>query len=299
MMPASALITGGTGWLGKQTASRLIQKFGYDLNLVLTSSKSTDLTIRDKCFKTIQSSQIDLQKDIDYLFDYAFLTREKIDLLGSKAYFNTNSDLINNSTEIIKRFKPKVVILASSGAIYNSSKFSDAKNHKLYADLKLLQEKCIKEACNESGSRLIIVRIFNLSGLGVTKESNYAIVDLTLKAMRNLDLTTSSNRKVTRRYCDLTQLLKLLVEMGKLNLNCTFDSGGVKMDLRTLSYKITEVIETKSKVLFPDLYENLEADNYFSDSDNYEKLLLELLGIESMSIENQIHNTRTALLSKL
>ena len=57
MMPASALITGGTGWLGKQTASRLIQKFGYDLNLVLTSSKSTDLTIKDKYFKTIQSSQ--------------------------------------------------------------------------------------------------------------------------------------------------------------------------------------------------------------------------------------------------
>ena len=84
MMPASALITGGTGWLGKQTASRLIHKFGSELNLVLTSSKSTDLTIRGQYFRTVQNSQVELQKNIDYLFDYAFLTREKIDLLGAK-----------------------------------------------------------------------------------------------------------------------------------------------------------------------------------------------------------------------
>ena len=117
--------------------------------------------------------------------------------------------------------------------------------------------------------------------------------------MRSLDLTTNSNRMVTRRYCDLTQLLKLLVEMANLNLNLNFDTGGVKIDLRSLAYKITEVIETKSKVCFPSQYENLEVDNYFSVSDNYEKLLVEFLGINSLSIDNQILNTRDALLSKI
>ena len=291
MMPASALITGGTGWLGKQTASRLIQKFGYDLNLVLTSSKSTDLTIRDKCFKTIQSSQIDLQKDIDYLFDYAFLTREKIDLLGSKAYFNTNSDLINNSTEIIKRFKPKVVILASSGAIYNSSKFSDAKNHKLYADLKLLQEKCIKEACNESGSRLIIVRIFNLSGNGINKSKVYAIQEFIETAIKNEPIVINSNFQVTRRYCDVDQLIDLLLELSSEHESICFDSGGPLVEIHELARIVKETLSSKSRIVFKQVDKDLIPDNYYSNSKHFELLIKQLLKQDPLSIEAQIIKT--------
>ena len=291
------LFSGATGWVGRELLHILSQS-GINLDsLVLISSKNQVININGNQLNVSSFNNQSVLSPVQSYFDFAFLTKNQLEKYGPKEFKEINLKIISNSTSLIKRVCPQTVILASSGAIYGTKNFN--LNDALYADLKKNQEEEIRKACEISRSNLIVSRIFNLSGLGVTKESNYAIVDLTLKAMRNLDLTTSSNRKVTRRYCDLTQLLKLLVEMGKLNLNCTFDSGGVKMDLRTLSYKITEVIETKSKVLFPDLYENLEADNYFSDSDNYEKLLLELLGIESMSIENQIHNTRTALLSKL
>ena len=291
------LVSGATGWVGRELL-HIFSESDIDLSsLILISSKDKMIKINRTHLSVSNFYNQEINSPVKSYFDFAFLTKNQLKMYGPDAFKEINLKIISNSTNLIKRICPKTVILASSGAIYGAknSNFEDA----LYADLKTKQEELIAKACEISGSNLIVSRIFNLSGRGMTKESNYAIADLTLKAMQNLDLTTNSDRKVMRRYCDLTQLLKLLVEMAKLNLNCTFDTGGVKIDLKSLAYKITEVIETKSKVCFPSQYENLEADNYFSVSNNYEKLLLEILGIDSMSIDNQILNTRDALLSKM
>ena len=291
MISASALITGGTGWLGKQTASRLIYKFGSELNLVLTSSKSTDLTIRGQYFRTVQNSQVELQKNIDYLFDYAFLTREKIDLLGAKEYFNVNLSLINFSTEIVKRFKPKVVILASSGAIYGNSKFSETKNHKLYADLKLLQEQRITEACNESGSRVIIVRVFNLSGNGINKSKVYAIQEFIETAIRNKPIVINSNFQVKRRYCDVDQLIDLLLALSSENKSVCFDSGGPLVELHELARIVKETLNSNSRIVFKQFDKDSTPDNYFSNSKYFEMLIEQLLKQDPLSIEAQIIKT--------
>ncbi len=291
------LVSGASGWVGRELL-HIFSESNIDLTrLILISSMDKIIKINGTQLSVSNFYSQGINSPIQSYFDFAFLTKNQYKKYGPDKFKEINLRIISNSTNLIKKICPKTVILASTGAIYGAknSNFEDA----LYADLKKNQEAQIAEACEISGSNLIVSRIFNLSGRGITKESSYAIADLTFKAMQNLDLTSNSNRKVTRRYCDLTQLLKLLVEMAKLNLNRTFDTGGVKIDLRSLAYKITEVIETKSKVFFPNAYENLEEDNYFSASDNYEKLLLEFLGIEAMTIENQILNTRTALSSNM
>jgi len=297
MINPKILVSGATGWVGRELL-HIFSESNINLSsLILISSKNQMIKINGTYLNVSNLYNQEIISPVQSYFDFAFLTKNQLEKYGREAFKEINLKIISNSTSLIERVCPQTVILASSGAIYGTKNynFDDA----LYADLKKNQEEQIAKACEISGSNLIISRIFNLSGRGINKESSYAIADLTLKAIQNLDLTTNSGRKVTRRYCDLTQLLKLLVEMANLNLNRTFDTGGVKIDLRSLAYKITEVIETKSKVFFPYKYEYLEEDNYFSASDNYEKLLLEFLGIESMSIENQILNTRTALLSKL
>jgi|LakMenEpi03Aug12_release.lakeMendotaPanAssembly.Ray.scaffolds.fasta_scaffold315150_2 nucleoside-diphosphate-sugar epimerase len=291
------LVSGATGWVGRELL-HIFSESDIDLSgLILISSTDKTIKINGTHLSVSNCYSQDIISPVQSYFDFAFLTKNHFKKYGADSFKEINLKIISNSTNLIKRICPKTVILASSGAIYGvkNSNFDDA----LYADLKKNQEEQIAKACEISGSNLIVSRIFNLSGRGITKESSYAIADLTLKAMQNLDLTNNSGFKVTRRYCDLTQLLKLLVEMANLSLNLTFDTGGVKIDLKSLAYKITEVIDTKSKVCFPSQYENLEADNYFSVSDNYEKLLVEFLGIDSMSIDNQILNTRAALLSNM
>jgi hypothetical protein len=59
---------------------------------------------------------------------------------------------------------------------------------------------------------------------------------------------------------------------------------------------IVEVIKCDSKVVAPTLDPSCMQDDYFSNSYEYEKLLSETLGENSISIENQIENTKNSLM---
>jgi nucleoside-diphosphate-sugar epimerase len=232
---------------------------------------------------------------IDNYFDFAFFPREKLEKIGPNKFKEINLEIISNSENIIKRHRPKTVVLSSSGAIYKKRKYS--KYGMLYSDLKKIQETRIIKACQEVDSNLIISRIFNLSGHGIPKAGKFAISDLITQSIRNRDLIISSNYYVTRRYSDITQLLKLLIQMAAKGQNLVFDSGGSKIELRDLASLIVRVVECDSKIIAPAIDPNCAQDDYFSDSDQYETLLSNILGENSISIESQIENTKNSLLN--
>ena len=83
--------------------------------------------------------------------------------------------------------------------------------------------------------------------------------------------------------------------MAERGQNCVFDSGGAKIELRALADKIIKLLKSKSKVIASEINSDIKQDYYFSDSNSYDKLLIKILGEESLTIENQILNTRNSL----
>ena len=291
MSDLKVLITGATGWLGQQTANKLVYRFGENLHLTLMNSTPTNLYIQNKHFQTIAPTSVNYGKSIDHFFDYAFLTREKIDSLGSKQYIETNLSLINQSAEIVKKLGPKTVVLASSGAVYDSSKFAHTKNYQLYSELKTFQEKQISDSCKQSGSKLIIVRIFNLSGEGINKAKVYAFQEFVEKAIRNEEIIINSNFHVFRRYCDIGQLLDLLLELSFQGIDISFDSGGQLIELRDLAGIIKKTLNSNSSIICKPINSYLTPDKYHSQSDQFESLIKEFLNQDSLSIESQVIKT--------
>jgi nucleoside-diphosphate-sugar epimerase len=287
----NVLISGATGWLGQQTAKKLVNRFRENLHLTLTNSTPTNLYIHNKHFQTIAPTSINYDKKIDYFFDYAFVTREKIDSLGFKQYIETNLSLISQSAEIVKKLEPKTVVLASSGAIYNSSKFAHTKNYQLYSELKTFQEKQITDSCKQSGSKLIVVRIFNLSGEGMNKSKVYAFQEIIEKAIKNEEIVINSNFHVFRRYCDIGQLLDLLLEQSFQGINISFDSGGQLIELRELASIIKKTLNSSSLIVSTPIHDYSNHDKYYSQSDQFESLIREFLNQDSLSIESQVINT--------
>jgi nucleoside-diphosphate-sugar epimerase len=294
MKKTNVVISGATGWLGREILNIFSNTKFKAVKLSLISSKSQDFIVGDNEFKARGFVSYDNSDSIDNYFDFAFLSRNELEKIGPLKFKEINLEIMSNSADLIKRYRPKTVVLSSSGAIYKNKK--DSEYGMLYSDLKKIQEDVIINACNLAGSNLIISRIFNLSGRGIPSDGNFAISDLVTKGIRNMDLTINSNYLVTRRYSDVTQLLKLLVEMADRGHNRVFDSGGPKIELRALANIIVEVIKCDSKVVAPTLDPSCMQDDYFSNSYEYEKLLSETLGENSISIENQIENTKNSLL---
>jgi nucleoside-diphosphate-sugar epimerase len=294
MRKSNVLISGATGWLGREILNIFSETKFEAVKLSLISSKSQDFIAGDNKFEATSFVNYNNSDSIDNYFDFAFLSRSELKKIGPHKFKEINLEIISNSADLIKRYRPKTVVLSSSGAIYKNSKNSEYK--MLYSDLKKIQEDLIISACNLVDSNLIISRIFNLSGRGIPNKGNFAISDLISKGIRNMDLTINSNHLVTRRYSDITQLLKLLVEMADRGQNRVFDSGGLKIELRDLANIIVEVIKCDSKVVAPTLDPSGMQDDYFSNSYEYEKLLSETLGEKSISIENQIENTKNSLM---
>ena len=297
MTPIKVLISGATGWLGRETTIRAINKFGKNLDLTLSSSTPTNINIEGQLFKTVLSNSLDSQSKFDYFFDYAFLTREKIDLIGLEKYREINSSLIESSAQLIKKYAPKVVILASSGAVYQDSRFADNLNNKLYAELKLDQENMIAKACQLTGSKLIIVRIFNLSGRGINKSKVFAIQDFVESALNNHNIIIKSNFRVFRRYSDIGQLINLLIELALKHKSFKFDSGGVKVELSELATSVVKAINSNSIIKTGLIDENQPPDNYFSKSQLYELLIKDFLNQEPLSLRAQIISTAESLKS--
>ena len=291
MSDVNVLITGATGWLGQQTAKKLVYRFRENLQLTLINSTPTNLYIQNKQFQTIAPTSVKYDKKIDYFFDYAFVTREKIDSLGFKQYIETNLSLITQSAEMVKKLGPKTVVLASSGAVYNSSKFAHTKNYQLYSELKTFQEQQITESCKQAGAKLIVVRIFNLSGEGINKSKIYAFQEFIEKAIKNKEIIINSNFQVLRRYCDIGQLLDLLLEQSFQGIHISFDSGGQLIELRDLAGIIKKTLNSNSPIISKPIDSYSTQDNYYSQSDQYESLTREFLNQDSLSIESQVINT--------
>lgn len=294
MKKSNVLISGATGWLGREILHIFSETKFKGVKLSLISSKNQNFIVGNNKFKAKSFASYNNSDSIDNYFDFAFLSRNELEKIGPGKFKEINLEIMSNSADLIKRYHPKTVVLSSSGAVYKNRK--DSEYGMLYSELKKIQEDLIIKACNLADSNLIISRIFNLTGRGIPGEGNFAISDLVTKSIRNMDLTINSNYLVTRRYSDITQLLKLLVEMADRGQNLVFDSGGFKIELRALANTIVKVVKCNSKVVAPALDPSSMQDDYFSNSYQYEKLLSEILGEDSFSIENQIENTKNSLM---
>jgi nucleoside-diphosphate-sugar epimerase len=287
-------ITGATGWLGLELINLLTSLDTANLNLELISSREQEIKVNEKKLKTkIFANGNQIASEI--YFDFAFLTREKINTLGPEKYIAINKNIISNSVNLIKLKPPKTVILASSGAVYGMG-INDLKgNNYIYSDLKLMQEEKIGEVCSVTGTNLIITRIFSLSGNGISKINTFAIAEMVSRAFKNQKLQIKSKYLVHRRYCDISQLLNLLLDLSRNRFTGVIDSGGIKIELRQLVQTIIEELGSNSEVDFPIIELNSTPDNYYSESNLFEDLLLKYSNKKPLSINEQINITKNSL----
>jgi nucleoside-diphosphate-sugar epimerase len=289
MKKQSVAISGASGWLGRQLMAIYSSNPNFKQeNFIAITSKRQKIQIGNKVVTTTNFQANEKYSTIDVYYDFGFLTREKISEIGPEKYFEANIQIIENSLSFISKWKPKKVVLSSSGAIYSPL---ENNQNDLYGSLKRIQELRTQEVCDKLGIDLIIPRIFNLSGVGIYKINTFAISNIINSALLGSEIIITSNAPVVRRYCDINEFLTLLISLTNKNYTGIFDTGGEKIEIQELTSLVVKKVKSKSLITYPTIDASLKSDEYFSTSTEYENLLDKNVGKAPLPIESQIEIT--------
>jgi nucleoside-diphosphate-sugar epimerase len=257
------VITGASGWVGRSTMAMLSRQYPRNLDFVHPySSSAREITnSTGKLFQTkVMETITDFSADTDFFVPLAFLNQDQIALRGETEFAQVNRHIIQVSEDFIRRVCPKKVILISSGVV-NLKNLDTTPSYSLYRSLKLEQELRLTEACKQSSSKILICRLYSISGSEMTNPKNYALGEFILSALSDKKIVIRSGGKVRRKYLDIESIMELLFRMH-LHSECTIlNSSGFMTDLEQLATLVVSTLNSKS-----DIYsENVQAESPMSE----------------------------------
>ena len=298
-MEETYVITGGSGWVGKNFLFELYKFLSYEefkKNLFVFGSKDRIIKLRDsKNKKTINIpvkklsliNEVLKEREKINLVHTAFLTREKVNKFGIKKYIKTNTDITNHVVDFLKIKKESKAVIISSGAatIFEQKNKSQRIIEKdPYGFLKLEEEKKISKIVPS-----LTLRIYGLTGKFIRDPNLFALGNFLIDAKNKNHLKIISKYHVIRSYgcaSDIAKLgIKWLSREAKTEL---LYAATDTISIYELAIKITNLYNLNP--IESDIDENLSKDDYSCETYVF-KNYLKTFGIKITNIEKQIQET--------
>jgi len=207
------VITGPTGWIGNAFVNYAHARFGAD---AISSARFYASKGRPHLFPGGLRADLrglaDLKPaDIEgaLVIHLAYLTKEKADTLGERAFTETNIDIDDKVLTALQAARPRGVFIASSGA---AKLAEDGTDRHPYGMCKLRQEDRFLQWSAKSGVPVIVGRIFNLAGPHINKINSYALGSFALQARRDGRIRIEANVPVFRSFLHVNDLCALAFE---------------------------------------------------------------------------------------
>jgi len=253
-------ITGGSGFIGHQITSLLLEKNYKIKSCDLHKPKKNFLKNKNYKFKKI--NLFDKKKlenffsDVDCVIHLAaslgVLNTEKnplecldVNILGTKAVL-----------DVVRKNKIKKIIFSSSSEVYgDQEKFpikesSEFKIKSNYALSKITSEFFVKSYSKKFGFNYNIVRFFNV--YGINQKTNFVMSKFVDQALKSTKLSVYGNGKQVRSFCnveDAARGLLLVMKKGKKNEIYNIGNNDEPISMLNLAKKIKKLSNSKSKII--------------------------------------------------
>jgi nucleoside-diphosphate-sugar epimerase len=282
------LVTGAGGWFGR-TAIAMTRESRLDL--LATGSKDQNIEI-DGQSQALQAQDLKIIAAFKptVVIDSAFVTRERLPILGHKTYIETNQKLMDQSLAISALPSVRKYIGFSSGAtmhLAGHTSFSLEENP--YAAQKRIYESKMSEIAANLQSDISVARVWSVTGSYCTKSQAFAFTDLISQARLGL-IEIKAKHLVYRRYCALEDVLALAMLPSAPGGNPIFDTGGDLIELGELAKMVVDLVNPNAEIR-RQIDPQLTPDNYHSDSKEWGELV-QSAKVTNDSISDQV--TRVA-----
>jgi nucleoside-diphosphate-sugar epimerase len=271
------VITGAGGWLGLATLDSLAAALGerFARRVVAFGSAARTLQLQDGIAVTQRPlAELDqLAPEPTWLLHFAFLTKDRAETMDEAAYRAANAAIRDTVLSNLSRIGTEAVFVASSGAAYKAHDPAASAAMRLYGALKAEDEAEFAAWGEAAGKRVVIARIFNVTGPYINKHQAYALASFILDGLAGRPIQVRAPRRVMRGYVAIAELISLaLAEMAEAPSGIArFDTGGEPLELG----EVAAVVASHFAGIAVERAEIVEAqaDTYHGDPERYASLL--------------------------
>ena len=291
------IIVGASGWLGMATLQLLSDHLKISEKVTCFGSIKKTLKLLDGT--TLVQHPLEELSDYpkgkaDYLLNYAFLTKENERTFKQQEYIKLNRQISIKVFNEAKRIRVANLSTISSGSVYSKERsiVSDLSKNP-YGYLKK-EEEVLFSGLKDLGMKVVIPRVFNLSGPYSNKKEFYMFSSLLAQALKSNEMVITSKKRIFRSFISTSDLLSTIFGSMKLlneGESVIYDTcGDSVVEIGELALQVKDLINKKAKIIRPDIDESLSPDKYIGSRSEYESLINKL-EIKESSLQDQIVNT--------
>ena len=269
------LVLGAGGWFGS-TMLDLCSGLTDDQVLAIGSRER----LHSVCERTWQIHTFDDTRVHAFgptlVANFAFLTRERVELDGEAAFTQVNTLLTEQFLRSADLPTVKRVLTVSSGAAVTEPASP-------YGAMKAHEER---EALARAGDRTVVVaRAYSVSGPFVQRPRAYALSDMVLQAFRGA-ITITADRPVFRRYVSVHDVLTVCLLQGFAGSTEVIETGGQLVEMGELAHIVRTVVNPSAAVTRPELTTTVPS-LYASDDHTWQQACASS-GVVAMDLASQI-----------
>lgn len=251
------LVTGGSGWLGRELVARLRgSRPEIPVLAVANGARSLDLGGTQVGVVAWDRERIRAWNPT-ILVHLAYVTREMEEVLGTTEYEAQNLRLSEQALDLHSIPTLRGIVVASSGAAITMKESP-------YGRLKFRDELQFIEAGYETGIPTVVARIWSVSGAHCTKRERFAFYDLIHQVQNKPVITIQSPHEVWRRYVDAGEYLEICLCAAAAGVSEVIESAGDLVEIEDLAIRIQTVFGLTKPIERPSRFGT--PDCYYSDS---------------------------------
>lgn len=210
-VPPRFVVTGPTGWIGSALLHALATRLGPDWTRQVTLFGSCERMIAAPGGMTLMRSLDSITgEDVKdaRLIHLAYLTRDKVAVLGPSAFFAANTAIDDVVLAACDAGPPQAAFVASSGAARQAE---TGVGREPYGLCKLMQEDRFLAFGARQSVPVLAARIFNIAGPFINKLDAYAVSALLGQAFRNGVARIEARTPVYRAYLHVGDLAAIVL----------------------------------------------------------------------------------------
>lgn len=276
-LPWRIVITGSSGWIGRNAIDLLHEALGpeeFQRRVYLFGSVTRDLAAGSSMVRQRPLAEIAaLDRRPTLVLHLAFLTKDKAEVMDEQAYVAANETLRHHVLDNLDRIGAERLFVASSGAAAQADNPAAASAMRLYGALKKADEDSFAAWAKASGMQAVICRIFSLTGPHMNKPEAYALAAFILQALARKPVLVRAARPVFRSYVPVRELVMLifalLLDEGEAVIRC--ETGGAPLEMGEIAGEVARQLGVD--VNRPSFDPAADSDRYIGEDEAYQALL--------------------------